>query len=1093
MEALQGAAIGNASPLGDPPLSEIQKMESERRLCGICDAIVVERGLLDCCDHMFCFSCIEDWATVTNLCPMCKAQFKFLTFLATNDEAIQGRNENSFVETRVAEEAFSYFIDEEAIACLDGDDCKLRMQALQTAFVDTSVACDKCDRWYHACCVGFDPGKPNERTWLCPRCALPNEAVADEQKETVTEKSAKHEEVAASMSFAFMETGESAIVISMVGGKEGNAQAEPSSLPPSSSLPEPQEHTSLDKLLEDLGKQNASVHNDEEGQELEEFEEEQEFKHDEKDVEEEFGNFGEEQQLEDFGFEDAEEEQELEFVEEQQQGQEVEDSEQRDEEPCQDFQVEPQVSIDREDVGQELAGPATDFVPSETLQNVTSEADVEMKIEELVSDDDSDVKLRHQVVKGRAVAEDSSEKQNQTDGKGVRTRIIMRRDVDDQSLAEKIRRQVVEAAGGDGAQVSNENLLAAYKAAIVKRDGPKQKKAVDTARKNLKRKLYGGIRGRQVYDRDWDVAFWRDKVLGDKRRKPEQEEAENTESTPQQADSILDRLCFADCSLLPKKEGFRPPPVTEDKPRPKPTLHQASKTLEVKTEVPVDGNAEKDKKQWALELLARKNKQQVRSTHDTLKGNFVHLPKLPIDMRPSIEPNPRSKIPSAVRQIQLNRLTDHYLKKVKIGRNQASEDAVNAALSKEAEIFLRSNSKGVYVNLCARALAQGDAPPAKANVETNKDVVAEALVAAGLVSDSPPGSPLPQEEAAAQPGAQPAADVIEAPEAQEPSRGTEVLTNPGSGKQGITALLEHLRKEEEPELPGLEPVCTPSESKQEKADVKSESLHVPEGGSNAADAPESDSNATDATVSAKQEDTTALTNEETVKEKEEEKQNPCKVADSEKDIEKSPVDHKEGVKNQENAKVEAIKPEQDATATKAHADKRADRSSRKHPRDPARPDRHAARKKEKVGPEDPMSDEKFSELDSRIDRVRSSIAQQFGENSDIAQQIRESSGSQAPKPRKPAPDHPRKHQRSSPSVQEQVEMYVKEHIRPLYKSGVIMAEQYQWTVSKTTAKVMQHHKDAPSAEFLISEGGRVKKLAEQYLQRFAQEKKESKK
>jgi hypothetical protein len=33
---------------------------------------------------------------------------------------------------------------------------------------DTSVACDSCDRWYHAGCVGFDP-TVSWGSWLCPR------------------------------------------------------------------------------------------------------------------------------------------------------------------------------------------------------------------------------------------------------------------------------------------------------------------------------------------------------------------------------------------------------------------------------------------------------------------------------------------------------------------------------------------------------------------------------------------------------------------------------------------------------------------------------------------------------------------------------------------------------------------------------------------------------------------------------------------------------------------------------------------------------------------------------------------------------------
>lgn len=67
-------------------------------------------------------------------------------------------------------------------------------------------------------------------------------------------------------------------------------------------------------------------------------------------------------------------------------------------------------------------------------------------------------------------------------------------------------------------------------------------------------------------------------------------------------------------------------------------------------------------------------------------------------------------------------------------------------------------------------------------------------------------------------------------------------------------------------------------------------------------------------------------------------------------------------------------------------------------------------------------------------------------------------------------------------ITKQVESYVKSHIRPLHRNHVITTDQYVWAVSKTTNKVMQHHRGAQSADFLISEGEKVRRLAEQYLQ-----------
>ncbi|KAL0304898.1 UNVERIFIED_CONTAM: hypothetical protein Sangu_3061100 [Sesamum angustifolium] len=67
-------------------------------------------------------------------------------------------------------------------------------------------------------------------------------------------------------------------------------------------------------------------------------------------------------------------------------------------------------------------------------------------------------------------------------------------------------------------------------------------------------------------------------------------------------------------------------------------------------------------------------------------------------------------------------------------------------------------------------------------------------------------------------------------------------------------------------------------------------------------------------------------------------------------------------------------------------------------------------------------------------------------------------------------------------VIKKVEAYIKEHIRPLCKSGVITVDQYRWAVGKTTEKVMKYHSKERTANFLIKEGEKVKKLAEQYIE-----------
>lgn len=74
------------------------------------------------------------------------------------------------------------------------------------------------------------------------------------------------------------------------------------------------------------------------------------------------------------------------------------------------------------------------------------------------------------------------------------------------------------------------------------------------------------------------------------------------------------------------------------------------------------------------------------------------------------------------------------------------KSVIAAAVAKENEVYDNSNTKGVYVNLCVRALAQQDEGKLKVEIpqpsKAEEDAaVTNALLATGLLSDSPPGSP----------------------------------------------------------------------------------------------------------------------------------------------------------------------------------------------------------------------------------------------------------------------------------------------------------------------------------------------------------------
>jgi hypothetical protein len=122
-------------------------------------------------------------------------------------------------------------------------------------------------------------------------------------------------------------------------------------------------------------------------------------------------------------------------------------------------------------------------------------------------------------------------------------------------------------------------------------------------------------------------------------------------------------------------------------------------------------------------------------------------------------------------QTQLYRLTEHFLRKANlpvICRTAETEWAVADAINIEKEVANGSNSKLVYLNLCSRELLHHSndiksSTATESNTSTSSEVpidgselannelstdpvILEALRTAGLVSDSPPNSPLPEKE-----------------------------------------------------------------------------------------------------------------------------------------------------------------------------------------------------------------------------------------------------------------------------------------------------------------------------------------------------------
>ncbi|GAA0176345.1 hypothetical protein LIER_29354 [Lithospermum erythrorhizon] len=215
--------------------------EGER--CGICMDVVIDRGVLDCCQHWFCFTCIDNWATITNLCPLCQNEFQIITCVPVYDTISSTKTDE---DTHPSDDSWSvdgrnsfpsYYIDENVVVCL-GDDCTIRngLAAVgEDSNLDTSIACDLCDKWYHAYCVEFDTESSCEESWLCPRCLVLKAAEkSDMISRSGPSKELSHDaggqcvvgsDLVGKVLVSVADVGETALVVSMVEGDKMNEES----------------------------------------------------------------------------------------------------------------------------------------------------------------------------------------------------------------------------------------------------------------------------------------------------------------------------------------------------------------------------------------------------------------------------------------------------------------------------------------------------------------------------------------------------------------------------------------------------------------------------------------------------------------------------------------------------------------------------------------------------------------------------------------------------------------------------------------------------------------------------------------------------
>lgn len=665
-------------------------------------------------------------------------------------------------------------------------------------------------------------------------------------------------------------------------------------------------------------------------------------------------------------------------------------------------------------------------------------------------------------------------------------------------------------------------------------------------RENLTKKLYGSSAGRRrsAWHRDWEVEFWKHRcssginpekietlqsVLQLLKKSSEMDKEIAQDKKGVNTDSILSRVYLADASVVPRKDDVKPlsavagcPPNNSKAPN-KPTpgtettkisspnstgkvlsssiiSKEASSRRENKNSQAAPnqqnqsaGDIKHDKRKWALEVLARKNASSITSKDksevaDDLKGNYPLLAQLPVDMRPQLTTGRHNKVPLSVRQAQLYRIAEHYLQKANLSvirRCADTELAIADAVNVEKDISERSSSKSVYVNLCSQATRQ----PAKGKSENDASDLIEK-------SESENG-PLPQ---------------------QVQTENTDICnidTEESLNRTGHSDLRASPRQTIKGEIGGdLVPEKTVGFSNVEEALKMAGLLDSPpnsperkntiiEGGCIVDTDSEpskklqstSDSIVRDISSHKDADDSSML-----IDLHDENGQNLHTVTSSQQS-KHTGDEHQKLILGEESTDVTANKIVSvnldEAGCSAEHGNSNG--SNKEIPADTNMPDEGAGHvggaKEVKVpasdlcnhscqansSPTEGKKDSKIPILDSTEDRSCSNNAELNNRlpnrnklSTDPAQSGDDSKKS-ARDPDNHKPD-------SSGSIHKKVEMFVKENIRPLCKSGVITVEQYRWAVAKTTDKVMKYHSDAKNANFLIKEGDKVKKLARQYVE-----------
>lgn len=142
-----------------PPTRRLKKLSAiEEGLCPICYVpFCGEPATLPPCNHRFCFPCIEEWARVTNVCPLCKAEFLHIKRGAESVPVERRKAQHVYEET--SEDRIIRNADDYCYACERSDNFNFML------------ICDKClKKCCHMRCLDPPLEFLPESDWFCDYC-----------------------------------------------------------------------------------------------------------------------------------------------------------------------------------------------------------------------------------------------------------------------------------------------------------------------------------------------------------------------------------------------------------------------------------------------------------------------------------------------------------------------------------------------------------------------------------------------------------------------------------------------------------------------------------------------------------------------------------------------------------------------------------------------------------------------------------------------------------------------------------------------------------------------------------------------------------